>query len=64
MRELGPMSALAPPFPSAVNALAPLRAAAERAGRDDFTPLWAGQDVSGCRAVPAAQRVRELAAKL
>ena len=64
MRELGPMSALAPAFPSAVNALAPLRAAAEQAGRGDFTPLWAGQDVSGCRAVPAAQLVQELAAKL
>ena len=61
MRELGPMSALPPAFPSAVNAIAPLRAAAEQAGRGDFSPLWAGEDVSGCRAVPAAQRVRELA---
>ncbi len=64
MRELGPMSALPPAFPSAVNAIAPLRAAAEQAGRGDFSPMWAGQDVSGCRAVPAAQRVQELAAKL
>lgn len=64
MRELGPMSALPPAFPSAVNAIAPLRAAAEQAGRGDFSPLWAGQDVSGCRAVPSAQRVQELAAKL
>jgi nitronate monooxygenase len=64
MRELGAMSALAPAFPSAVNAVAPLRAAAEQAGRGDFSPLWAGQNVSGCRAVPAAQLVRELAAAL
>ena len=64
MRDLGPISDLAPAFPTAVNALAPLRAAAEQAGRGDFSPLWAGQDVSGCRAVPAAQRVRELAAGL
>jgi nitronate monooxygenase len=64
MRELGPLSDLAPPFPTAVNALAPLRAAAEQAGNGDFTPLWAGQDVSGCRSVPAAQLVHELAAKL
>ena len=64
MRELGPISALPPAFPSAVNAVAPLRAAAEQAGRGDFSPLWAGQDVSGCRAIPAAQLVRELAAKL
>ena len=64
MRELGPMSTLPPAFPSAVNAIAPLRAAAEQAGRGDFSPLWAGQDVSGCRAVPAAQLVRELASRL
>ena len=63
MRELGPLSALPPAFPSAVNAIAPLRAAAEQAGRGDFSPLWAGQDVSGCRAIPAAQLVRQLAGK-
>ena len=64
MRDLGPISALAPAFPTAVNALAPLRAAAEQAGRGDFSPLWSGQDVSGCRAIPAAQLVKQLAAKL
>ena len=64
MRDLGAISDLAPAFPTAVNALAPLRAAAEQAGRGDFSPLWAGTDVSGCRAVPAAQLVKELAAKL
>jgi nitronate monooxygenase len=64
MRELGPISDLAPAFPTAVNALAPLRAAAEQAGRGDFSPLWAGQDVSGCRAIPAAQLVKALAAAL
>jgi nitronate monooxygenase len=60
MRDLGPISTLPPAFPSAVNALAPLRAAAEQAGRGDFSPLWAGQNVSGCRAVPAAQLVEAL----
>ena len=63
MRELGPLSALPPAFPSAVNAIAPLRAAAEQAGKGDFSPLWAGQDTSGCRAIPAAQLVRELAGR-
>jgi nitronate monooxygenase len=63
MRELGPISTLPPAFPSAVNAIAPLRAAAEQAGRGDFSPLWAGQDVSGCRAIPAAQLVRLLAGR-
>ena len=43
MRELGPMSPLAPEFPLAGGALAPLRAQAEAAGGADFTPLWSGQ---------------------
>jgi len=64
MRELGPMSALAPAFPLASAALAPLRAKAESLGRGDFTSLWAGQNVSGCREVPAAELTLALAAKL
>ena len=62
MRELGPLSALPPAFPLAAAPLAPLRAAAEALGRSDFSPLWAGQNTSGCRAVPAAVITRELAA--
>jgi nitronate monooxygenase len=64
MRELGPMSEAAPPFPHASAGIAPLRAAAERAGRGDFSPLWAGQNASGCRAAPAAEITRDLAAGL
>jgi nitronate monooxygenase len=60
MRELGSLSPLAPAFPLATTAMAPLRASAEAHGRTDFSPLWAGQNASGCRAVPAAQRLREL----
>ena len=62
MRELGPMSALAPAFPLASAAVAPLRAAAEARGSGDFSPLWCGQNPSGCREVPAATLTRELAA--
>ena len=62
MRELGPLSPLAPAFPLAVGALAPLRAAAERGGSGDFSPLWSGQNASGCRAVAAAELTRALAA--
>jgi nitronate monooxygenase len=64
MRELGPMSAAAPAFPLAAAALAPLRAKAESLGSGDFSPLWSGQNASGCREVPAAQLTRELAAGL
>ncbi len=62
MRELGPMNAAAPAFPLGTAAIAPLRAAAERAGSGDFSPLWSGQNPSGCRAVPAAEITRALAA--
>lgn len=62
MRELGPLSPDAPAFPLATAALAPLRAEAERRGQADFTPLWCGQNPSGCREIPAAALTRELAA--
>ncbi|HVT35813.1 MAG TPA: nitronate monooxygenase [Nevskiaceae bacterium] len=62
MRELGPMSTQAPPFPLAASASAPLRALAEKRGSGDFSPMWAGTDVSGCAEVPAAQLLRQLVA--
>jgi len=60
MRELGPISAAAPEFPLAVAAMAPLRARAEAQGSGDFSPLWSGQNASGCKEVPAAQLTLEL----
>jgi len=61
VRELGPLCASTPAFPLAPAALAPLRAEAERRGSGDFSPLWSGQNPTGCRDVPAAVLVRELA---
>ena len=61
MRELGPMSAAAPAFPLASAAVAPLRARAESLGCSDFSPLWAGQNTSGCKEVSAGLLTRELA---
>lgn len=61
MRELGDREALAPEFPMAGAALAPLRQAAELQGLGDFTPLWSGQNASGCAAVAAAQLTQSLA---
>jgi nitronate monooxygenase len=60
MREIGPIGP-APAFPLAVSAIAPLRARAEAAGRADFSPLWCGQNASGCREAPAAAIVAALA---
>ena len=54
MRELGAMHPQAPAFPLATADMAPLRAAAEAQGNSDFTPLWAGQNTSGCRTAAAA----------
>lgn len=46
MRELGPISTLPPAFPLASTAITPLRQTAEATGSGDFSPLWAGQNVS------------------
>ena len=64
IRELGPIGTAVPAFPLATSAVAPLRAKAEAAGSGDFSPLWSGQNASGCKEVPAAQLTRELAAEL
>ena len=61
MRELGALSPSAPAFPLATAAMAPLRARAEAQGSGDFSPLWSGQNASGCRAVGAAELTRALA---
>lgn len=60
IRELGPMSASAPEFPLASSALAPLRAAAEAKGLGDFSPLWSGQNASGCQEIEAATLLKSL----
>ena len=61
MREQGPVSQTAPPFPLATAGIGPLRAHAEATGVGDFSPLWSGTNRSGCRAAPAAEVVRALA---
>jgi nitronate monooxygenase len=61
IRELGPMCEIAPAFPLAASALAPLRAKAESLGDCGFSPLWCGQNATGCVELPAAQLTRALA---
>lgn len=60
VRELGPMNGEVPPFPLAAAAALPLRAKAEAAGSGDFSPLWSGQNASGCKAISAAELTRQL----
>ena len=64
MRELGRINSAVPDFPLATAAIAPLRASAESRGSGDFSPLWSGQNASGCKEIPAALLTRELAAGL
>jgi nitronate monooxygenase len=61
MKDLGPLNRVAPAFPMATSALAPLRAHAEDLGIPDFSPLWAGQNVSGCLPIGAYELTRQLA---
>jgi nitronate monooxygenase len=61
MREVGPISPDAPAFPHAATGLAPLKMAAEKLGKVDFTNLWAGQAVRLGRDMPAAELTRALA---
>ncbi|SDB33380.1 nitronate monooxygenase family protein [Pseudomonas sp. NFACC13-1] len=57
MREVGPMSPLAPAFPLAGGALMPLRAK----GEADFSNLWAGQAFPMGRELTSAELTRRLA---
>jgi nitronate monooxygenase len=61
MREVGPMAAEAPAFPHSATALGPLKQAAEKLGKVDFTTLWAGQAVPLGGDMPAAELTRVLA---
>jgi nitronate monooxygenase len=60
MTELGPLCADAPAFPTAGGVLGPLRTAAENAGRDDFSPLWAGQAFPLAKPMSSAALTRVL----
>jgi nitronate monooxygenase len=62
IRERGPMSDAAPEFPLATTAITAIRAKAEAQGSGEFSPLWSGQNASGCKEIPAGELTRELAA--
>ena len=62
IRELGPMSEIAPPFPQAAVAITALRQKAESMASGDFSPLWSGEHREGCDAVAAEEIVRRLMA--
>ena len=61
IRQLGAINVAAPAFPLASSAIAPIRSAAEAQGNDGFSPLWAGQNTTGCQEISAADLTRGLA---
>ncbi len=61
MREVGPISPDAPAFPHSATAFGPIKQAAEKAGKVDFTNMWAGQAVRLGREMPAAELTRAIA---
>ena len=63
VREVGPISEVAPEFPLAAGAIGPLRSKAEAAGVDDFTPMWSGQAAGLCHWLTAGELTRRLAAE-
>ncbi|MBI3434187.1 MAG: nitronate monooxygenase [Proteobacteria bacterium] len=62
VREVGPMSDVAPAFPFAANAVAVLARAGETRGSGDFTSMWAGQAAALAREMGAGELTRGLVA--
>lgn len=60
MKEIGPLSADAPPFPLAGGPLTPLREKTEEKGRGDFQPLWSGQGGAMAREGSAEEIARQI----
>ncbi len=63
MREIGPINDIAPEFPLAGGALAPLHAKAQKQGSGDFSSMWAGQAAALGRQMPARELTLKLAAE-
>lgn len=64
IKEIGPTNEEVPDYPLAATAITVLRRQAEKSGSGDFSPLWCGQNASGCKEIPAAKLTRELVANL
>jgi nitronate monooxygenase len=63
VREVGPISDVAPEFPYAGGAIAQLQAEAEKQGLEDYRSVWCGQAARLGREAPAGQLTTQLAAE-
>lgn len=61
MSELGCINERAPAFPYASIEMGQLRSHFEKLGKADFSPLWSGENRSGCKEISAEILTRELA---
>ncbi|WP_438465314.1 NAD(P)H-dependent flavin oxidoreductase [Marinomonas sp. PE14-40] len=64
MADLSNMSDKAPDFPHAAIEITQLRSQAESQGDAGFSPLWCGQNTSGCLSASAKTITQELAGKV
>ncbi len=64
VKEIGPINTHASEFPLAATSITALRKEAESKKCSDFSPLWCGQNASGCKEVSASALTKELAAGL
>lgn len=60
IEEVGPMSDLAPAFPTAASAIAPLKKNMEEKGFSDFSSMWSGQAASLGRDMSAGELTSKL----
>ncbi|GAB1267063.1 nitronate monooxygenase [Aurantivibrio infirmus] len=60
MKDIGPLNPEVPDFPLAGSALSPLKKAAEKIDRDDFSSLWCGSQYQNCQEKSAADITRLL----
>jgi nitronate monooxygenase len=58
------MSNDTPEFPLAASAMTAVRKKSEASGLGDFSPLWCGQNATGCKEISASTLTKELAAKV
>lgn len=64
INDIGPLNDHTPEYPLAASAISTLRRQAEQAGSGDFSPLWCGQNPTGCQEISATQLTQQLAAEL
>ncbi len=64
IKEIGPINDNTPAYPLAAAAITAIRKKVENSGSGDFSPLWCGQNATGCKEISAAELTQELAADL